>query len=148
MSSVRGNCLCGQIEFQISGPFPGIYQCHCSLCRKATGSAANAALIVRRENFGWIRGREHVSSYQGAGYRSDFCSRCGSPVPNQLADRPEYWVPAGSLEDTAGLDVVAHLHTGSKASWDVSAPNAARYAEAPDLDALIEMLHEAARARS
>ena len=141
MNSILGTCLCGQIEFRISGPFPGLYQCHCSLCRKARGSAANAALIVRHENFSWTRGREHVRSYQAANYRSDSCSRCGSPVPNPLADRPAYWVPAGSLEDHADLDVAAHLHTASKAGWDVIPPTGAQYREAPDLDGLIDMLH-------
>ena len=147
MSSVLGKCLCGQIKFEISGPFPGIYQCHCSLCRRATGSASNAALIVRRENFLWTRGREHIRSYRAENYRSDFCSRCDSPVPNPLADRPEYWVPAGSLEDHADLEVAAHLHTASKAGWDAIAPKGAQYREAPELDGLIEMLHAHGRDR-
>lgn len=147
MTGILGACLCGQIEFKVYGPFPGLYQCHCSLCRRATGSAANAALIVQRENFSWTRGRELVRSYQADNYRSDFCSRCGSPVPNPLADRPAYWVPAGSLDDHADLDVAAHLHTASKAGWEVIAPTAARYPEAPDLDGLIDMLHAHGRNR-
>lgn len=141
MTDIRGKCLCGRIEFRISGVLPDIYQCHCSLCRKATGSSSNSALIVLGENFEWVCGQEYVSSYVNeTGYRSDFCSKCGSPVPNPLGARPKYWIPAGLLEGNVGLEVAAHLHVGSKASWDAILPNGLQYQEAPDLDSLLKVL--------
>ncbi|WP_458358993.1 GFA family protein, partial [Vibrio parahaemolyticus] len=29
---MKGNCLCGEVSFELSGELPPIYQCHCSLC--------------------------------------------------------------------------------------------------------------------
>ncbi|MBT9538501.1 GFA family protein [Thiobacillus sp.] len=145
---MQGKCLCGEVEFVVSGTLPNLYQCHCSLCRKATGSAANAALIAPSGNFQWVCGQEHIASYVGNnGYRSDFCSKCGSPLPNPLKGRAEYWIPAGLLEDNANLQIAAHLHVGSKASWDVIASSGVQYREAPDLDSLLKVLRENADAQ-
>ncbi|MEQ1661614.1 MAG: GFA family protein [Thiobacillus sp.] len=125
----------------VSGTLPSLYQCHCSLCRKVTGSAANAALIVPSERFQWVCGLEHVASYVGkGGYRADFCSNCGSPLPNPLRGGAEYWIPAGLLEDNANLEVGAHLHVESKASWEVIATGGVQYQEAPGLEGLLKVL--------
>lgn len=138
---MRGKCLCGEVEFAVSGTLPNLYQCHCSLCRKATGSSANAALIVPSENFQWVGGQDRITSYvKNTGYRSDFCSKCGSPLPNPLGSKAEYWIPAGLLEDNANLEIAAHLHVGSKASWDAVASSGVQYQEAPDLVSLLKVL--------
>lgn len=36
---VKGSCLCGRVTFVVSGPFEAFHWCHCSRCRKDTGSA-------------------------------------------------------------------------------------------------------------
>jgi len=118
-----------------------LYQCHCSLCRRQGGSLSNAATIVSNEKFRWVRGAEHISSWKkGSGFRSDFCSACGSPVPNPLRDLPYYWVPAGLLEEKDGLEIVAHLCVASKPSWDSAPLRGACYDELPDFSELIELL--------
>ncbi len=35
-SILRGQCLCGQVVFEVTGEIPPLYQCHCSLCRVYT----------------------------------------------------------------------------------------------------------------
>jgi hypothetical protein len=82
---MRGNCLCGKIAFQIIGDLPKLYQCHCSLCRKQSGSSSNSATFVEAARLRWISGQDHIASYvKPTGFRSDFCSHCGSPVPNPV----------------------------------------------------------------
>lgn len=72
------------------------------------------------ENFRWLSGQEHISSWvKDAGFRSDFCSKCGSPVPNPLRSTPYYWVPVGLLDDEQKLEIAAHVFVGSKVSWEV-----------------------------
>ncbi|MBW2236367.1 MAG: GFA family protein [Deltaproteobacteria bacterium] len=46
------------MEFEISGQTTEIGMCHCSTCRKVSGVASNATLMVSRENLEWIS-REH-----------------------------------------------------------------------------------------
>ncbi|KCZ27565.1 glutathione-dependent formaldehyde-activating enzyme family domain protein, partial [Acinetobacter baumannii 25977_9] len=42
MSNI-GSCLCNQVKFSITREIKTVYYCHCSLCRKQTGTGANAA---------------------------------------------------------------------------------------------------------
>ena len=139
---MRGKCLCGLVEFEVEGKLPRLYQCHCSLCRKQGGSSSNSATIVNAENFRWLSSQEHISSWvKDTGYRSDFCSKCGSPVPNPLRNSPYYWVPVGLLDDDQQLELAAHLFVGSKAPWDVIAPKGKQYETAPELLEFIRLLH-------
>ena len=116
---MHGHCLCGQVEFEVVGERFRLYQCHCSLCRRQGGSLSNAATIVPNEKFRWLSGAELISSWKkDSGFRSDFCSTCGSPVPNPLRNLPYFWVPAGLLEGNGSMEVVAHLCVASKAAWD------------------------------
>lgn len=139
---MRGTCLCGTVEFEIAGPPPKLYQCHCSLCRKQGGSSSNTAAVVDEQRFRWISGRERVSSFaKPTGFRSDFCSSCGSPVPNPLRDTSYYWVPAGLLDGAEKLEVAVHLYVGSRASWDTAALSGAQYETMPGMLAFIRVLH-------
>ncbi len=141
MSIVKGECLCGSVQFEVTGGLKNLYQCHCSLCRKVTGSAANAATFVARDMFEFLAGEEIISSYKkSSGYRSDFCSSCGSPVPNQIGETDLYWVPAGLFESTDDMSVVVHLHMASAANWDVSTRNGELFDHAPDFDNLKKLL--------
>jgi hypothetical protein len=138
---MNGKCLCGAVEFEIVGQLSNIYQCHCSQCRKATGSASNSAIIVPEEQLQWHSGREYIRSYSDpSGYRSDFCSKCGSPVPNPLKGRPEYWVPAGLLESGPHIEVAAHLHVDSKADWDRISGSGIQFQQMPDFEQLLKVL--------
>lgn len=130
---MRGHCLCTQIQFEVAGTDFKLYQCHCSLCRRQSGSSANAATIAAEKNFRWLQGRELISSWmKPSGFRADFCSVCGSPVPNPLHGLPWVWVPAGLLEDGGKLQVIAHLHMASRAAWDSSIPQGACHEAVPD----------------
>jgi hypothetical protein len=116
---MRGKCLCSGVEFEVRDPPQRLYQCHCSLCRKESGAASNAAFIVRSEQLAWLAGQDLVSSYiKPTGFRSDFCSKCGSPVPHPLRSTSYVWVPVGLLEEPVTLSVAMHLFVGSKASWE------------------------------
>src|SRR5262249_13402438 len=138
---VRGHCLCGRVEFEIDGSRFKLYQCHCSLCRRQSGSSSNAAAIISAEKFRWLSGLEFISSWtKDTGFRSDFCWPCGSPVPNPLRNMPYVWVPAGLLENGEGLLIAAHLCVASKAPWDSILLGGRHYDAAPDLEEFIAML--------
>ncbi len=138
---MQGKCLCGAVEFELSGIMPDLYQCHCSLCRKVTGSAANAAFRIGADQFRWLRGEQRISKYvTDSGFKSHFCSSCGSPLPNLTGNGSAYWIPVGLLEDSAELKLVAHLFVGSRASWDIVAEGAEHFDEMPDSEALDRLL--------
>lgn len=140
--SIRGKCLCGAVEFEVAGPMPRLYQCHCSLCRKQGGSISNTGAIVRLERVRWLAGKELVSSWvKPSGFRSDFCSKCGSPVPNPLRDTPYYWVPTGLFEGGEDLQIAVHLYVGSRAAWDTAPLEGAQFDSMPEMREFIRLLH-------
>jgi len=144
---MRGKCLCGSVEFEVLVAAPRLYQCHCSLCRRQGGSSSNTAAIVSAGQLRWLAGEGQISSWvKDTGFRSDFCARCGSPVPNTLRGLPYYWIPIGLLDGGDGLKVFAHLYVGSKAPWDVIASPGTQFEEAPELSELISMLAPGHRA--
>lgn len=116
---MNGRCLCGHVAFEVDARRLALYRCHCSLCRRQSGTASNCAAIVPSARFRWIAGQDAITSWRKpSGYRSDFCARCGSPVPNPLDSRDAFWVPAGLLDDTGTLEIVADFHLASRAAWD------------------------------
>jgi hypothetical protein len=142
MTSIRGSCLCGDVRFEVAGPFPKLYQCHCSLCRKQGGSVSNTGLIVAAEKFRWLAGESSIGKWQRAtGFRSYFCQRCGAPVPNPLRDTGYVWVPSGLIDDEEALEIGAQLYLASRAPWDHASGAGQPFETAPDLAEVIRMLH-------
>lgn len=140
-SKIRGQCLCGEVQFFIKGKHFGIYQCHCSECRKITGSSENSSCVVPFEQFSWVKGVSSISSYvHESGYRSDFCRRCGSAAPNIMKNGEYYWVPAGALENVAQLTVTAHLCVASKAGWDSLPGDGVRFEKVPAFEDILATL--------
>jgi len=129
---IRGSCLCGGVRFEIEGRVSGIGQCHCSLCRKVSGSVGDATLLTAARSFRWTQGEELVQSWRRpSGFGSHFCRACGSPLPRLHASGKLYAVPAGALDDDPGTGVVQHIFVASKAPWDAIGGDAPQYAEGP-----------------
>jgi hypothetical protein len=120
---IRGSCLCGDVKYEISGSLKGALNCHCSMCRKARGSAFRARARVRAADFSFVCGENLVTFYESSpGNHRGFCSRCGSPIISRYdADRSQFGLPLGPLDDDPGVRPAFHVHTASKAPWfDIS----------------------------
>jgi hypothetical protein len=117
----KGGCNCGAVQFEIDGEIADVFVCHCSICRRATGSNGIAVVVVPNDRLRWVQGRDQLVMWSkpNADWQTWFCRTCGSPVPGQN-DPSRMFVPAGSI--TAGgdaLKVVHHVWVGSKATWDM-----------------------------
>ncbi len=130
---IQGSCLCGGVRFEISGNVSAIGQCHCSLCRKVSGTASNSALLTARASLRWTQGEELTQIYtRPTSWTTTFCRVCGSPLPLPHPNGKLFWVPAGLLDDDPDTRVEQHIYVGSKAPWDEIAGTAPQYKdEAP-----------------
>lgn len=61
---VRGECNCGVVAFEISAELSGVFVCHCSICRRFTGSNGIAVVVIGNDTFRWIRGEEQISTWK------------------------------------------------------------------------------------
>lgn len=113
-----GSCLCGNVHYRIDGSFDRFYLCHCSHCRKDTGSAHGANLFSSTATLTWLSGEGSVATYQlpGTRHARSFCPRCGSALP--FATPGMLVVPAGSLDTEIGIAPNGNIFIASRASWD------------------------------
>ena len=139
MTTIHGSCLCERVKFSVAVDALNLYQCHCSVCRKVSGSASGTAFFARLASFAWLGGQEQVTVFKReSGYSVHFCSSCGSPVPHTFMG--EYvWVPAGLLDAEATGNIAAHLHVNSKAHWEPVLQGGVHYPDSPALDELLRM---------
>lgn len=139
-----GKCLCGDIEFSgeiQTDPFK-IYQCHCSLCKKQSGSSSNSATIIEATDFKWIKSDTIKIWQKETGFNSHFCTNCGCSVPNVFANK-YYWIPVGLLEfdhKSVVIEVVANFCLSSKSSWHNVNTESNNFDALPDFKNILELL--------
>ena len=118
MTVLTGSCLCGARAYEIDSEIDGVWLCHCSLCRKASGSVGNAILIVPVARFRWTRGEDHAVTFAlRPTYSITRCKTCGTPLPAE-SDAQNVYVTSGTLDVPLGKGVRAHLFCASRADWD------------------------------
>ncbi|MCB2166668.1 MAG: GFA family protein [Deltaproteobacteria bacterium] len=120
MDKNSGSCLCGEVAFEIEGDFENFYLCHCSRCRKDTGSAHGANLFSSSAKIKWVSGEDKVKNFTlpSTQHTKSFCSICGSALPNIQMGGELLVVPAGSLDCDVSIIPTAHIFVSSKANWD------------------------------
>jgi hypothetical protein len=129
--SVKGSCLCGGVRYEVDS-FLRVVNCHCSMCRKATGAAFRTRARVLLDAFRWLRGEELVSRYASSpGEERTFCRVCGSTLPTFFRDRPELGLPLGTLDEDPGVRPSAHVWVDSKAPWWEITDDLPQFAEGP-----------------
>ena len=115
-----GQCNCGAVEFEVDAVPADVYVCHCSICRRFTGSNGIAVVVVGNDAFRWLRGEDHVATWRkpGSDWQCGFCRSCGSSLPG-ANDASRMFIPAGLIVQGAEhLRVAHHVWVGSKAAWD------------------------------
>jgi hypothetical protein len=120
MATFRGSCLCGAVAFAVEGPFDRFLNCHCSRCRKASGTAHSCEVIVKAAALRWLKGAESVVRFdlpQARSFATAFCRTCGSPLPHLTRSGCEAIIPAGGFDEALGAAPDRHVHWASRADW-------------------------------
>ena len=118
--TVRGACLCQSVRFEVDPPFTKFLKCHCSRCRRASGSAFAANAYVLPQAFRWILGQDNVVRFdlpEARSFSTSFCRRCGSPLPHATRSGREIVIPAGSLLDDPGTSPTIEACWSSRARF-------------------------------
>lgn len=99
--SVKGSCLCGEVRYQVTGELMIFQYCHCSRCRKFTGSAHASNIFVQPQQFKWLSGEDNVVSYylpESKYFGTAFCRTCGSSLPWLPKQGKVMVITAGTLD--------------------------------------------------
>ena len=130
MTTRHGSCLCGAIQFSVAGNIKGVGCCHCSKCRKVSGTNGNAIFLTLKDNFDWLKEGATLKFNFESGWGVLRCATCGSPLP-ESHDGQQYWVPAGLMVEPLDTDIKQHIFCASRADWDAESPNARSFDEFP-----------------
>jgi hypothetical protein len=127
----RGSCLCGALTYEIRGEIDGVWMCHCSNCRKASGGTGNAIVIIKREDFTWLSGEDHRTTFAlRPTYTITRCKSCGTPLPAE-EDENNIYLTAGTLDDPIDVGVKTRIFCASRADWDFDAEGVRHFDERP-----------------
>ncbi len=127
---VRGSCVCGKVRFAFQPPFRFFQYCHCSRCRKRSGSAHAANIAVMADQLRFLEGDELVRRFELPGAKSwsnAFCGECGSGLPWLTRNGRAYIVPAGTLDDPPPSGPTRNIHFASRAAWYAHASELERF---------------------
>lgn len=116
----HGSCLCGKVTLEIYGPIESIIHCHCSMCRKNSGTAYATNGFVAVNDLVIKTGEEFINTYETSpGKKRHFCRNCASPVFSSNAQAPErVRLRLGILDSDIVERPISHNFVSSKPNWD------------------------------
>jgi hypothetical protein len=120
-TTLSGSCLCGAVKYEVSGEATRFVHCHCSRCRKATGTGHATNLFLQPGSLRWLSGEERIHAFkvpEARRFTNVFCATCGGRLPRQALDA--VIIPAGSLDDAPPIKPQGRIFFGSRASWSCS----------------------------
>ncbi len=111
-----GSCLCQAVCYQVTDAFIFAANCHCSACRRTTGSAFKAFARIHGDRLTVIAGKGNISSFGKGPFSDEHCKTCGSLLFSRV-DGGFVHVAMGTLVDAPSISPMHHIFVGSKASW-------------------------------
>jgi len=119
-TTLKGSCLCGAVKYEVTGEAKRFYHCHCSRCRKATGTGHASNLFLQPGTLKWLSGEDQIRAFklpEAKRFTNSFCATCGSRLPRQAKDTDIVMIPSGSLDVDAPITPQARIFSGSRAGW-------------------------------
>ena len=116
--TLTGMCLCGAVHYEVADAFRYAANCHCSNCRRATGSAFKPFAGIERDKLRVTRGQDKLAIFgDESGAHDVHCRTCGSLLYSVVRDGAYVHVAMGTLVDDPGIRPAMHIFVGSKAPW-------------------------------
>lgn len=119
--TIEGGCNCGKVRYTLESPPLAVAVCHCSRCRRQSGSAFSVNLIMKAKDVrvdGELAAYEDPESESGMPVRREFCGACGSPIRSIATAQPKIVaVKAGTLDEPGRFAPGLHIWTCSALPW-------------------------------
>ena len=131
-TTLKGSCLCGAVKYEVSGEPTRFLHCHCSRCRKATGTGHASNLFLQPGTLKWLSGEDQLRSFkvpEAKRFSNQFCATCGGRLPRQAPGTDAVMIPSGSLDDDAPIKPQARIFSNSRASWSCAGDGLPDYPE-------------------
>jgi len=118
--ALKGSCLCGGVQFELTGEFEPRSFCHCTSCKRLSGGVGTANGRARSDEINIVAGRELLRTYQPEeGSAKTFCSVCGSNLFGGGWPESEHAsVRLPAIDSPLEGRPTQHIFTRSVAAWE------------------------------
>lgn len=114
---LAGKCFCGAVQYEVADAFLYAMNCHCSNCRRATGSAFKPFAGIEREKLAITQGADGLLIHGGDKAHDAHCRVCGSLLYSVVRAGAYVHVAMGTMVDAPTIRPSRHIFVGSKAPW-------------------------------
>lgn len=131
---IRGKCLCGAVQYEITGEAVAAGDCYCEDCRRSSGTAycsnvgfveSDVALTGELSDFA-------QPADSGAVVTRSFCPKCGSPISSTNSNMPGLvFIRASSLNDLERYQPQFTVFASRAPSWAPPSPQRPSFPEMP-----------------
>jgi hypothetical protein len=105
------------VRYEVADQFAYALNCHCSNCRRTTGSAFKPFAGISHDKFTIVRGGDNLLIHGDEAAHDAHCARCGSLLYSVVRAGAFVHVAIGTLIDDLSIRPAAHIFVGSKAPW-------------------------------
>ena len=126
---LAGKCLCGGVHYAVPDEFVYAANCHCSSCRRATGSAFKPFAGIERDKLQVTKGADKLMIFGDETGNDVRCKLCGSFLYSVVRDGAFVHVAMGTLVDDPTIRPTRHIFAGSKAPWFTITDDLPQYQE-------------------
>lgn len=127
--TLAGKCFCGAVHYAVADAFIYAANCHCSNCRRTTGSAFKPFAGIERDKLIITRGGDNLMIFGDEKSNDTHCEICGSLLYSVVRAGAFVHVAMGTLVDAPTLRPTAHIFVGSKAPWFTITDDLPQYEE-------------------
>jgi hypothetical protein len=111
---LKGSCLCGEVQFTVTGTPRDPAACHCSMCRKTSGHIWAAAIVAEdgieiEGPVRWYRSSEIAER--------GFCPTCGASLFWHRFGSGEMDFALGAVDGPTGIHLARHIFTEDKGDY-------------------------------
>jgi hypothetical protein len=129
---LSGGCYCGAVGYTVVDAFDYALICHCSNCRRVTGSAFKPFAGIARDQLDLTQGADRLMIHGDDLTNNTHCAACGSLLFSVVNDGTRVHVTLGTLMDAPTLWPTAHIFVGSKAPWHQITDDLPQFQEFPE----------------
>lgn len=119
-ASVKGQCLCGAVRFEIDYPAFWAWHDHSRASRIAHGAAYATYIGTWRKRFRILEGADEIARYEDKenGSARSFCRCCGAPLFYERArSRHMINIPRALFESRTGRQPLYHIAIEERPEW-------------------------------
>ena len=117
---LTGGCGCGAVRFEVTEPLLSASYCHCTRCRRRTGTASSANARARPGSVRVVAGEDGIGVWAPeGGFEKLFCRACGSALFSRDPDDPAVMgVRLGAFDGDPGVRPHWRQYVAYAAAWE------------------------------